>query len=95
MVPADPCVFYLYLRFPGQQTVGGDSKIPSVVCYDADGEVVAVGSETDPEANPEIDGLSRAEWYSTTLFCLYRVLKRTAKVQNASSSTPLGGRARI
>lgn len=57
-------VFY---RFPGQQKVGGDSKIPSVVCYDEDGEVVAVGSETDPEVNPdlsEVENLVRAEWYA-------------------------------
>ena len=53
-------------RFPGQQKVGGDSKIPSVVCYDEDGNVVGVGSEADPEINPElweVEGLVRAEWY--------------------------------
>ncbi|KAF8331234.1 hypothetical protein F5887DRAFT_917458, partial [Amanita rubescens] len=38
----------------GQQKVAGDSKIPSVVCYDEDGTVVAVGSETDPDTNPEL-----------------------------------------
>lgn len=57
-------------RFPGQQTVGGDSKIPSVVCYDADGNVVAVGSETDPDTNSEllgVEGLVRAEWYASTI----------------------------
>jgi hypothetical protein len=51
-------------RFPGQ--VGGDSKIPSVVCYDGDGNVAGVGSEADPEINPEleeVEGLVRAEWY--------------------------------
>ena len=73
----------LYPRFPGQQTVGGDSKIPSVVCYDADGKVVAVGSETDPDSNPELSeiaGLTRAEWYSHNVFYLYLALKRIAKV---------------
>ncbi|KAF8632438.1 hypothetical protein AX15_001881 [Amanita polypyramis BW_CC] len=52
-------------QFRGQQRVGGDSKIPSIVCYDADGRAAAIGSETDLDANPElaeIDGLSRAEW---------------------------------
>lgn len=55
----------LLFRFPGQQKVGGDSKIPSVVCYDENGLVVAVGSETDEDTNPElleVDGLVRAEW---------------------------------
>lgn len=53
------------IRFPGQHKVGGDCKIPSVVCYDETGNVVAVGSETDPETNPElaeVEGLVRAEW---------------------------------
>ena len=50
-------------RFSGQ-AVGGDSKIPSVVCYDEHGNVVAVGSETNVETNPDllkIQGLVRAE----------------------------------
>ena len=45
--------------------VGGDSKIPSLVCYDAEGVVVGVGSEADPETHPELEdivGLSIAEW---------------------------------
>jgi len=59
-------------RFPGQ-AVGGDSKIPSVVCYDKNGKVVAVGSEADAEANPElleVEGLIRAEWYAMALYQL-------------------------
>ena len=58
-------------RYPGQQKVGGDSKIPSVVCYDGRGNVVAVGSETDIDTNPELfetEGLVRAEWYAPSLF---------------------------
>lgn len=61
----------LLSRFPSQQKVGGDSKIPSVVCYDEDGNVVAVGSETDEDTNPElveVDGLVRAEWYALIPF---------------------------
>jgi len=56
-------------RFPGQ-AVGGDSKIPSVVCYDKYGNVVAVGSEADEELNPElreVEGLVRAEWFKLHL----------------------------
>lgn len=59
----------LHSRFPSQQKVGGDSKIPSVVCYDENGHVVAVGSETDEDTNPElleVEGLVRAEWCVST-----------------------------
>ncbi|KAK2462912.1 hypothetical protein APHAL10511_005110 [Amanita phalloides] len=52
-------------QFPGQQEVGGDSKIPSVVYYDSNGRVVAIGSDTDTDTNPEIaqrDDLSEARW---------------------------------
>lgn len=55
----------LLIRFPGQHKVGGDCKIPSVVCYDGTGSVVAIGSETDPDTNPElaeVEGLVTAEW---------------------------------
>jgi hypothetical protein len=59
-------------RFPGQVLIGGNSKIPSVVCYDANGEAIAVGSETDYDDNPELTevaGLSRVEWYGSNKFC--------------------------
>ncbi len=59
-------------RFPGQ-AVGGGSKIPSVVCYDKNGKVVAVGSEADVETNHElleVEGLIRAEWYAVALYQL-------------------------
>ncbi|KAK2462914.1 hypothetical protein APHAL10511_005112 [Amanita phalloides] len=52
-------------QYPGQQQVGGDSKIPSVVYYDLTGKVVVIGSETDTDTNPEIaqrDDLYKAEW---------------------------------
>jgi hypothetical protein len=60
-----------FSRFPGQ--VDGNSKIPSVVCYDKYGNVVAVGSETDVDTNPElleVEGLVRAEWCAPTLYQL-------------------------
>ena len=40
--------------------------MPSVVCYDKSGNVVAVGSEADADTNPnllEVDGLVMAEWF--------------------------------
>ena len=53
-------------RFIGQIEPKGYSKVPSVVCYDQNGNVVAAGAETDPEVNQalfEMDGVIRAEWY--------------------------------
>jgi hypothetical protein len=32
-------------RFPGQDSYSGDTKIPSVIWYDRDGDVKAVGAE--------------------------------------------------
>ncbi|KAK2462941.1 hypothetical protein APHAL10511_005139 [Amanita phalloides] len=67
LIPGEPPLIQGVTQFPGQQKVGGDSKIPSVVCYDETGNVVAVGSETDVEANPElleVEGLVKAEWYA-------------------------------
>ena len=66
------CFWLALQRFPGQARVGGDSKIPSVVCYDADGGVIAIGSETDCDINPElteISGLSRVERYGIITLC--------------------------
>ncbi|KAF8638101.1 hypothetical protein AX17_002441 [Amanita inopinata Kibby_2008] len=68
--PGQPPQIQGVTQFPGQQKIGGDSKIPSIVCYDRDGNVVAVGSETDLDTNPEleeIDGLVRAEWFKLHL----------------------------
>ncbi|KAJ3971067.1 hypothetical protein EV361DRAFT_847593 [Lentinula raphanica] len=31
--------------FPGQSSIGGSAKIPSIICYDKEGKVRAVGSE--------------------------------------------------
>ncbi|KAF8625644.1 hypothetical protein AX15_005275 [Amanita polypyramis BW_CC] len=70
LIPGEPPAIQGVTQFPGQQKIGGDSKIPSVVCYDESGSVVAVGSETDPDTNPElaeIEGLVRAEWFKLHL----------------------------
>ncbi|KAF8333705.1 hypothetical protein F5887DRAFT_1286174 [Amanita rubescens] len=69
LIPDKTPVIQGVARFPGQTGVG-DSKIPSAVCYDRYGNVVAVGSETDVETNPElreIQGLVRAEWFKLHL----------------------------
>ena len=67
-----------FIRYPGQQKAG-DSKIPSIVCYNEDGEVVAVGSEADPEVNSdllEVENLVMAEWYALAYIdgCILKII---------------------
>ncbi|PFH47026.1 hypothetical protein AMATHDRAFT_153146 [Amanita thiersii Skay4041] len=57
-------------QYPGQDRVGGDSKVQSVVLYDKDDKVVAIGDEADKEVFPElyeIEGLQTAEWFKLYL----------------------------
>ena len=52
-------------RFPAQENAGGDSKIPSILLYDADGELRAVGAEAlqdDLQQLAEEEGWTKAEW---------------------------------
>jgi len=52
-------------RFPAQEHVGGDCKIPSIICYDEEGEVGAVGAEaTQEHIEEEIEdnGWVKLEW---------------------------------
>ncbi|KIL53952.1 hypothetical protein M378DRAFT_174435 [Amanita muscaria Koide BX008] len=52
-------------QFIGQREPRGDSKVPSVVCYSEDGDLVAAGAETDPETNhalADMDDVVRVEW---------------------------------
>ena len=39
----------LYLRYPGQERVGGDLKIPTIIWYDQSGAVKAAGAEATKE----------------------------------------------
>ena len=52
-------------RFPSQEKVGGDTKIPTVIYYDSNGDRVAIGAETLKEGI-DIDaaekGWSKAYW---------------------------------
>ena len=53
------------IRYPAQEQVGGDSKIPTVILYDQSGSVQAVGAETIGEAikeEAEEHDWVRAEW---------------------------------
>lgn len=56
--------------FPGQEDSAGDSKIPSVICYDKAGHVRAVGAEAQLlhilDA-VEDEGWYRVEWYARSI----------------------------
>ncbi|KAG2347369.1 hypothetical protein BDR05DRAFT_876763 [Suillus weaverae] len=60
----------LTCAFPAQEHVGGDCKIPSIICYDPDGTVRAVGAEAMQEyIEEEIDdnGWVKLEWWKLHL----------------------------
>ncbi|PFH47737.1 hypothetical protein AMATHDRAFT_6474 [Amanita thiersii Skay4041] len=64
--PGQPSQIQSVTQYPGQGHIGGDSKIQSVVMYDKDDKVVAVGAETDKQVFPElgeIEGLQTAAWF--------------------------------
>ena len=61
-------------RFPAQEHVSGSSKIPTVLYYDKDGAVRAVGAETLTEGIYEMaeeGGWIKVEWFVR----LYRKLQ--------------------
>ena len=58
-------------RFPGQEHVAGNSKIPSIVYYDRDGNVMVAGAEADNASiasQAEDEYWIKAELYVTSLF---------------------------
>ncbi|KAJ7704328.1 hypothetical protein B0H17DRAFT_1039291 [Mycena rosella] len=57
-------------RFPAQDHVGGDSKVPSVIYYDRSGSPKACGAEALQEAvveEAEAAGWEKAEWFKLHL----------------------------
>lgn len=53
-------------RFPGQEHVAGNTKIPSVIYYDRHGKMMAAGAEADTStvlAHAEDEGWIKAELY--------------------------------
>ncbi|KZP28402.1 hypothetical protein FIBSPDRAFT_817256 [Athelia psychrophila] len=57
-------------RFPAQVTVGGDSKIPSILYYGEQGDVRAVGAEALQESvieQAEDENWSKVEWWKLHL----------------------------
>ncbi|KAL0063217.1 hypothetical protein AAF712_009915 [Marasmius tenuissimus] len=56
-------------RFPAQEHVGGDAKIPSVLYYDRKGNVKAVGAEAQLGEN--IEQAQRQDWIKAEWFKLH------------------------
>ncbi|KAG6816742.1 hypothetical protein H0H87_003331 [Tephrocybe sp. NHM501043] len=57
-------------QFPAQEQVGGDSKIPSIIYYDEEGKIRAVGAEAlkeDLEMMVEEEGWTKVEWFKLHL----------------------------
>ncbi|OSX61856.1 hypothetical protein POSPLADRAFT_1145484 [Postia placenta MAD-698-R-SB12] len=57
-------------RFPGQENAAGDSKIPSILYYNPDGSVRAVGAEAalpSLSLDAEDEGLYFVEWFKLHL----------------------------
>ena len=53
-------------RFPAQETIGGMSKVPSIIYYDTQGRVKAIGAEAIKDGIYEaaIEGnWYKAEWH--------------------------------
>lgn len=66
-------IFFVLLgRFPAQEAVGGDSKIPTELYYDAGGNVRAVGAEAIRDGVEELateEVWEKAEWYEEGKGC--------------------------
>ncbi|KAG2129635.1 hypothetical protein DEU56DRAFT_741267 [Suillus clintonianus] len=57
-------------RYPGQEHIGGDSKVPSILYYDLQGNVRAVGAEALQEyiiEQAENEGWVKLEWWKLHL----------------------------
>ncbi|KAK2460281.1 hypothetical protein APHAL10511_007670 [Amanita phalloides] len=48
--PGEIPLIHSITRFPGQEHVAGNTKIPSVIYYDKEGSLVAAGAEADTAA---------------------------------------------
>jgi hypothetical protein len=62
-------------RFPEQVQSGGDCKIPSILYYDRQGKVKAVGAEAvreGIEGIAEEQGWTKVEWYMATFIRMLR-----------------------
>ncbi|KAF9523664.1 hypothetical protein CPB83DRAFT_862443 [Crepidotus variabilis] len=72
-------------RFPAQETSSGASKIPTIIYYDPEGRVRAVGAEAAQESI--YDSAIEGEWYKAEWFKLHLRSKFTSS-KNLHESIP-------
>jgi len=88
---SDRCMYLSQLnaRFPAQAKTGGDCKIPSILYYDQEGSVRAVGAEALDEAfleQAEDENFIRVEWQVPVDFDYLLLINFHYKVQTALAS---------
>ncbi|KAF8843777.1 hypothetical protein BDN67DRAFT_1023775 [Paxillus ammoniavirescens] len=74
--PGEIPKIYGVTRFPGQEHVAGNSKIPSILYYDRNGKVMAAGAEADNASNSVAED---EYWIKAELFKL-RLRPKTMKL---------------
>ncbi|KAF8959252.1 hypothetical protein BDZ97DRAFT_1667388 [Flammula alnicola] len=77
-------------RFPAQEDVGGDSKIPTIVYYDKQGQFQAAGAEAlDPRfEDDETGGWTKAEWRVTSLVFKLHMRPKTKSAAHVTDDIP-------
>ncbi|KAF7783241.1 hypothetical protein Agabi119p4_2617 [Agaricus bisporus var. burnettii] len=73
-------------RFPGQEKAGGTAKLPSIIYYDKNGKVRAVGAEAEGD-NVEVTA-DEENWHKVEWFKLH--LRPKSSDLEASAGIPLG-----
>jgi hypothetical protein len=71
-------------RFPAQEIIGGASKVPSIIYYDKEGRVKAIGAEAinDGILEMAIDGdWYKAEWYIFSCHFIFSIVIAPQQVQ--------------
>ncbi|KDQ59114.1 hypothetical protein JAAARDRAFT_192659 [Jaapia argillacea MUCL 33604] len=57
-------------KYPGQSNSGGDSKVPSIICYDSDDSVCEVGEEAYQaceSGEADLNGWTEVKWFKLHL----------------------------
>jgi hypothetical protein len=58
------------IRFPAQETISGASKIPTVIYYDPQGHVKAIGAEAT--RNGIYEAALEGDWYKAEWWVRFR-----------------------
>ncbi|TFK71047.1 hypothetical protein BDN72DRAFT_877355 [Pluteus cervinus] len=80
-------------RFPSQELTSSDSKIPSIIWYDQDGQVRAVGAEATSEETSESAEMGqwvKVEWFKLHLRPNELVDENTAEILRRTPPLPFG-----